>query len=113
MNDTSSYSPELERGDSYPGATPRGARGYLAGQLQAQTSTGQQPDRPSVGQKIMNAASAGSESPSTQTGSPATQPVIGALLGAEPYDSAANGKIVGSVADSTRPWLENQRQREL
>ena len=112
MNDTSNYSPELERGDSYPGATPRGARGYLAGQLQAQASTGQQPDRPSVGQKIMDAASAGIESPATQPGSSATQPVIGALPGAEPYDSATIGKIVGSMGDGTRPWLANQMQQE-
>ncbi|HEV2962485.1 MAG TPA: hypothetical protein VG649_11710 [Candidatus Angelobacter sp.] len=105
MDDTSNYWPERERADSYPGAIPPGARGIISGQPQAQTSTVQQPDSSSVGQKIMNTAS-------SDSGSSSTQPVIGALPGMESYNQAAMGKIVGSLTDSARQWLGNQAQKE-
>jgi hypothetical protein len=59
------------------------------------------PGQLSVGQKIMNTTSAGT-----------AQPVIGALPGVDGTNQRAIANIVGTMANSARPWLENQLQQE-
>ncbi len=110
MDNLQTYpSQEQDRADYYPGAIPRGARS-IAGQPQAQTTAAKQSDSPSIGEKIVSAASAAP--PQAAVGPPVSQGVIGALPGTEPDLQATLGKIVGGTADSGRAWLMNQADRE-
>ena len=63
------------------------------------------PGQLSVGQKIMNTTSTGN-GPST------AQPMIGALPGVDGTNQRAIANIVGTMAHSARPWLDEQLQQE-
>jgi hypothetical protein len=112
MDNPQTYpSQEQDRADYYSGTIPRGTRSVLAGQPQAQTTAAKPPDGPSIGEKIMSAASAAA-APQAAVGPPVSQGLIGALPGTEPYTQATLRKIAGGAADSARAWLINQADHE-
>ncbi len=63
------------------------------------------PNQLSVGQKIMNTTSAGN-------GPSSAQPVIGALPGVDGTNQRAIANIVGTMANSARPWIDDQLRQE-
>lgn len=63
------------------------------------------PGQLSVGQKIMNTTSTGN-------GGKTAQPVIGVLPGIDRTNQQAIANIIGTMANSARPWLDDQLQQE-